>query len=316
MFETANYKACYKKQCNKSKATKNKVAMLRQKTKFAKKETFMKDLMYQSFHFTPAQAVNEQLSALEELMCSLKERLKPKTIDEHDALEEYQKSFLVRYVYNSASIEGTTLTQLDTALVLDGEFVPSDDKEVQDMFATKGCLEGYDFMLASLENNVELSQDFIKDIHLRTALDCQPRARGTYRIVPVQISGSKTVPVNPVKVRECMNDLLFFYENTTVHPVIAACAFHALFENIHPFRDGNGRTGRTLLNYMLLKKDYPAIAVKNDDRKAYFAALQDWQVNFEPAPLIKMAIKNIMQEANNKLEVLEQTRAAVSASDL
>ena len=269
----------------------------------------MKDLIYQSFHFAPDPALVARLDALDAFMRSKKDALEPKTEDERDALEEYRAGFLVRYVHNSASIEGTTLTELETALVLDGGFVPSDDKEVRDMFATKGCLEGYDFMLQGLERGVELSEDFIKDIHLRTALDCRPRTRGAYRTVPVQIRGSQTVPANPAKVREHMGDLLFSYGESDAHPVVAACAFHALFENIHPFRDGNGRTGRTLLNYMLLSGGYPAIAIEGGDRRAYFEALQDWQVRFAPESLVEMVVKCILREADAELDALAQTRA-------
>lgn len=79
--------------------------------------------------------------------------------------------------------------------------------------------------------------------------------RGVYRNGAVYIRGSKTVPVSVAQVRPLMGDLVFGFVHSQNHPILRAAAFHALFENIHPFADGNGRTGRILLNYLLEKRD-------------------------------------------------------------
>ena len=99
---------------------------------------------------------------------------------------------------------------------------------------------------------------------LRTplALDCQPKARGVYRISPVYINGSLTVTGAPYSVRELMADLVFAANGTGMHPIAKAAAFHAMFENIHPFKDGNGRTGRIIMNHMLKEAGFPPIAIK------------------------------------------------------
>lgn len=108
----------------------------------------------------------------------------------------------------------------------------------------------------------------------------------------------KTVPVSALKVREYMADLMFAFENSSQHPLIRASAFHVVFEAIHPFRDGNGRCGRTILNYMLLKQRYPAIAIKADNRLEYLKGLEVWQVENNPLPFIERVIDSVSKEAD------------------
>ena len=65
----------------------------------------------------------------------------------------------------------------------------------------------------------------------------------------------------------------------------AAAYFHAKFENIHPFADGNGRTGRLAMNYLLVLHEHPPITVHEEDRKGYFEALEAWDERQELEPL-------------------------------
>ena len=274
----------------------------------------MKELIFDSFHFEPNEALLETLENMDEQMRKLSGEFSPKTEDEQDALENYRADFLIRFVHHSSAIEGSTLTPMETALVLEGEFLPSDDKELKDLFAARGCAEGYDYMLRNLEERRTFDESFIKDIHERTALDCQPRTRGTYRTVPVYISGLNAAAVSPEKVREYMADLMFAFNNSTQHPVIKTAAFHAVFENIHPFRDGTGRTGRTILNYMLLKEGYPAIAIKSSDRRAYLRELECWQTKGEFGAFTELVARNVLKEAGSMIGTGAETRKCARVS--
>ena len=66
----------------------------------------------------------------------------------------------------------------------------------------------------------------------------------------------------------------------------AAAYFHAKFENIHPFADGNGRVGRLVMNYLLLLNDHPPITIHEEDRKVYYDALEAWDERQELESLI------------------------------
>lgn len=251
---------------------------------------------------------DEQVARLDGLL--------PLSENDRVALQSYDEAFLVRFTYNSAAIEGSTLTLADTGLVLEGEFLPSDasNKRLRDVFAARGIAEGCEYAHEALESGRSLSEDLVKDLHERTALDCQPRTRGSYRTTAVYISGSETVPASPVRVRELMADLMFAYDRSCEPAIVKAAAFHAMFEAVHPFQDGNGRTGRILLNYMLEQAGYPPIAIKASFRSDYLSALEDWQVRDNPRPLIACVAACVAEEAAARQQGLEETREASAAS--
>lgn len=239
--------------------------------------------------------------------------LKPYAEDERDGFESYNEAFLVRFAYESNAIEGSTLSLGDTALVLEGEFPPSSDKSLRDVFAAKGCADGFYYAEQQLETDRSIDEGLIKDIHERTALDCQPRTRGTYRNSPAYIRGSLTSPADAIDIRDLMKALLYAYDSSTAHPVAKAAAFHAMFENIHPFADGNGRTGRLLMNFMLEKEGYPPIAIKHDAKGGYKKALEDWQVRGNPKSFLEIVEKCVLAETNERIAIVEKTREAVRA---
>lgn len=230
----------------------------------------MHEKIYKAFH---QDISTDNYNELDELKKTF-EGMQPFNEYEKDGLKSYDDAFLVRFTYESNAIEGSTLSLGDTELVLEGEFTPNNNQRLREIFSARGCADGCAYIEKELENDRKFTENFIKDIHERTTLDCQPRIRGTYRIAPVYIQGSLTEPVDPIQIRELMPTLLYAYENSDAHPIAKAAAFHAMFENIHPFQDGNGRTGRLILNYMLEKEGYPPIALKHDAKQDYKKSLE------------------------------------------
>ena len=229
------------------------------------------------------------------------------------SLASYDEDFLVRMAYNSNAIEGSALTLLETEIVYEGEFVPG--KPGRDQIAARGIFEGYAFIRRALEDMRPLGEDFIKDLHERTALDLQPQARGCYRNAPALIRASRTVPVAALKIRPRMADLLYDLETycQTHHPVVVAAWFHAAFERIHPFADGNGRTGRLLLNHTLERWGYPPIAIKVDRALEYRAALESWQVDGEQDPFVELVVTCLDEELSSRIAYVEQGVASERA---
>jgi len=98
-----------------------------------------------------------------------------------------------------------------------------------------------------------------------------------YRRIPVRIMGAYHEPPDPILVPEQMEKLVAEFSNDKkLHPIERAALFHLKFEGIHPFVDGNGRTGRLILNLMLMQAGYPPINVKYSDRKRYYEAFDDY----------------------------------------
>ncbi|MFC5370230.1 Fic family protein [Arcanobacterium bovis] len=271
----------------------------------------MKEMIFGAFQFEMSSNIRELLDELDSLRELQSTCFNARNEHEIEANKSFEKDFINRFTCNSAAIEGSTLSPQETQLVLQGEFLPKDDRELSDMFAVRGVAEGYDYAMRDFAQGRELDEEFIKDIHERTALDCQPRSRGSYRLSAALIAGSQVVPSSPLQIREQMADLLFAYKQSLLPSVVKACIFHALFERIHPFVDGNGRTGRTIMNAMLVADKYAPVALKYQDRRTYLDTLARAQIDGDYEPLISFVSAAIAEEFGKRFDMIRSTREAV-----
>jgi Fic family protein len=207
-------------------------------------------------------------------------------------LQRLREEFLIEYTYNSNAIEGNTLTLQETALVLEG--VTIDKKPLKDHLEAVGHRDASVYGLALVRNKTPISEFIIKQIHTLVLMD-RPEDRGVYRRIPVRIMGAFHEPTDPILVPEQMEALVKeFAANKKMHPIEKAALFHLKFEGIHPFVDGNGRTGRLILNLMLMQAGFPPINVKYSDRKRYYEVFDSFYRDGDASPmvsLIGMAVK-------------------------
>lgn len=185
------------------------------------------------------------------------------------------EEFVVEYTYNSNAIEGNTLTLRETDLVLRGLTI--DKKPLKDHIEAVGHKEAFDFVSELVKENVPISESIIKQIHYLVLAD-KKEDRGVYRRVPVRIMGAQHEPVQPYLIQPKMEQLLREFSESEEHIVTKLARFHIKFEGIHPFIDGNGRTGRLLVNLELMKAGYPPIDIKFTDRIAYYNAFDEYHV--------------------------------------
>lgn len=185
------------------------------------------------------------------------------------------EEFVVEYTYNSNAIEGNTLTLRETDLVLRGLTI--DKKPLKDHMEAVGHKEAFDFVSELVKENVPISESIIKQIHYLVLAD-KKEDRGVYRRVPVRIMGAQHEPVQPYLIQPKMEQLLQEFSESEEHIVTKLARFHIEFEGIHPFIDGNGRTGRLLVNLELMKAGYPPIDIKFTDRIAYYNAFDEYHV--------------------------------------
>ncbi len=186
-------------------------------------------------------------------------------------LERLNEEFMIEFTYNSNAIEGNTLTLRETNLVLKG--VTIDKKPLKDHLEAIGHRQAYEYVCSLVGQNQALMQQTIKDIHY-LVLNDKKDDRGVYRKVPVRIMGATNEPVMPYLIEPKMEELLKEYEKSKEHIVKKMAKFHIEFESIHPFIDGNGRTGRLLVNLELLKAGFPPIDIKFTDRFLYYEAFE------------------------------------------
>ena len=218
-------------------------------------------------------------------------------------LERLNEEFVVEYTYNSNAIEGNTLTLRETDLVLRGLTV--DSKPLKDHLEAVGHKDAFDFVRELVKENVPLSEHNIKQIHYLVLAD-KKQDRGVYRRVPVHIMGAHHEPAQPYLIEPKMEQLLQEYKDDTEHIITKLARFHIEFEGIHPFIDGNGRTGRLLVNLELMKAGYPPIDIKFKDRMKYYDAFDAYHVKHNLSVMEGLFARYVNERLDMYLKILQE----------
>lgn len=189
----------------------------------------------------------------------------------------------VAFIYHSAKIENDRITYHDTREIFDHGGVTGYTGDVRSLFEIQNSVAGYYRMLDAFEKREPLSEALICELQgLLTqgtydTLRYQKGERpGTYKKNDYVI-GAQEVGALPEDVPEELSELISEIKSAQPEQALTVAAyFHAKFENIHPFADGNGRTGRLLMNYLLLVLDHPPVIIHEEDRRAYYGALEQF----------------------------------------
>ena len=195
----------------------------------------------------------------------------------HDELtkSEILKNFIVDFAFNTTSIEGNTITLEQAQKLLMENLTPKDKmlREIYDLQNTEKV-----FMNLFSNTKREITHELICEIH-DSLLENIDMRKG-YRLQDVRVFKSNFDSTPGPFVKTDMGLLLKWYnENKNkLHPFVLAVIFHHKIEKIHPFMDGNGRTGRMLMNYILLKNNYPPLIIRKVNRSKYLAVLHEADV--------------------------------------
>lgn len=184
--------------------------------------------------------------------------------------KEILKQFIIEFAFNTTSIEGNTITLKQAQNLLMENLTPKNKtlREIHDLQNTERVFQNiYEHL------NQELDNDLICKVH-DSLLENIDNRKG-YRTEDVRVfkMNFKSTPAKYVKAD--IEILLKWYEENKqkLHPFVLATIFHHKFEKIHPFMDGNGRTGRMLMNFILLKHNYPPIIIRKKNRTEYLNKL-------------------------------------------
>jgi len=206
-----------------------------------------------------------------------------------ESFENRYEVFTSDFTYNSTAIEGNTLTLQETAQLLFEGITPR--KSMREINEVLNHKKAFDFILSYAG---DITKKFICDLHkivVKDTLKEELKTQiGCFRNLQVYIRGIDWLPPKPEDVPKEIKSLLFWHSKNKekLHPLIVSAYFHAGFETVHPFVDGNGRTGRLLMNFMLHKNNFPMINIPNSIKHRYYEALESAQIKGNLKPLVKL----------------------------
>ena len=211
--------------------------------------------------------------------------------------ENRYESFLAQFTYDSNAIEGNTLTLQETSFVLFENRTPK-GKSLREINEALNHKEAFDYILSYKK---DITKDFICKIQKKVVKDTLRKDLesqiGIYRNLQVFVRGANFTPPKPKNAKNEMKNLMRWYSTNKnkLHPLILAAYFHLAFESIHPFVDGNGRTGRLLLNFILYKHNYPMISIPKTKKLDYYNHLDKGREN-NLRPFVKFLYSLLIKE--------------------
>lgn len=204
------------------------------------------------------------------------------------------QGFAENFAYNTNAIEGSTVNLGEAADLIKQRNLPKNKDELE----TVGVADAVRCIKTAKSR---LDAAFIRKLHFLCFKGTKEFA-GRLRTVEVVIkdkSGNITHQGAPSgDVKKLLASLCSWYEKhkNKYPPLLLASLVHNEFENIHPFQDGNGRVGRLLLNYVLIRHGYPPISICVEDRQRYYRVLQVFEKKNEIAPTMKFLISQYKKQ--------------------
>jgi Fic family protein len=209
----------------------------------------------------------------------------------------------LEWTYHSNAIEGNTLTLRETKVVLEGITVGG--KTLREHFEATNHRDAILYVEDIVSKREELTEWQIKNIHGLVLKGIDDGEAGRYRRENVVISGASTTPPDFLHLQEEMVMLIDWYQNASaVHPIARAAELHTRFVKIHPFVDGNGRTGRLLMNFDLMKAGYTPAIIRKEDRLAYYDALDEASVSGVYDRVTQLVAESVEQSLKVYLDLL------------
>lgn len=236
----------------------------------------------------------------------LSEKLKNLRPLSQTEMRRLSEEFMIENTYDSNAIEGNTLTLRETALILQ-EGITIAEKPLKDHLEAIGHKDAFLYIVELADRNEPLTEKVIKDIHSLVLMNDSAN-RGVYRRLPVKILGVQHNPPQTYLVPVEMERLVLNYTQMKQekHIIEAIGLFHILFEGIHPFIDGNGRTGRLILNLELIKAGLLPINIKFTDRRKYYECFDNYYVkNDNGESMINLIADYEINELEKRIAILE-----------
>lgn len=204
-------------------------------------------------------------------------------IDEILNNKDIYDEFILKLTYHSNSIEGSTLTELDTATILfDNASLPN--KTLTEQLEAKNHQTALNYLFDYISKKGKINESLILKLHSILMNGIRPDA-GMYRNHAVRILGASLPTANYMRVPDLMKSVISDGEKTQNDIISILANVHSHFEQIHPFSDGNGRVGRLLMTAMLLKANLAPAVIHQQQKQLYYTYLYKAQTKDDQSQL-------------------------------
>ncbi len=219
-------------------------------------------------------------------------------------------SFRILFAYHSGKIENPEISYHDTREIFENGRVVNFTGSPRAIFEQRNQKLCYDFLKPRILAREPITIALIKETHAILTAGTYDENRyiqqgerpGAFKKHDY-VTGIEEVGSLPEDVEHDMQELLAtLQELAGKDPLKTATYFHVRFEYIHPFADGNGRVGRTLLNYLLMTRDHPPLIVYDEDKRDYYAALEQYDRNEDYQPMYAFLKKETIRTWEKALE--------------
>lgn len=228
-------------------------------------------------------------------------------------LEQRMDSFRVLFAYHSGKIENDNITYADTREIFENGRVCGFTGSPRTLFELQNQKLCYDFLKEKIIAKQPITTALLLDVHRTLTGGTFDERRyvvngerpGEFKHHDY-VTGVHEVGTPPEDVpQEVENLLQELQESGDRNPLLAAAYFHAALENIHPFADGNGRVGRTMMNYWLMIHNHPPIVVHEENRRAYYSALQAYDEREDLTALVDFLKQETVQTWQRQMPELQ-----------
>ncbi len=240
---------------------------------------------------------------------------KRKNIKTDAQLAEALNGHSIAFAYNSGKIENDNVTYNDTREIFEHDGVTSYTGDLRTLFEIRNSKEANEMFLSAFNQKLPVDEALIKEFQRLLTQNTYDTRRyqlgerpGEYKKHDY-VTGKEEIGAAPEDVKEEMDELLEEMQDITEDIVLKAAAyFHVKFENIHPFADGNGRTGRLVMNYILVINGHPPIVIHEEDRKTYYSALESWDTDQDIKPMCEFLKEQTAKTWAKQIERAERKK--------
>ena len=225
----------------------------------------------------------------ENQLAAKKQALQQKSSEHKNVMTEILDSpdvrdqFILKLTYHSNSIEGSMLTEPDTAAILfDNATLPN--KNLIEQLEAKNHQTALNYLFDYTAKKEKINEDLVLKLHSILMNGIRPDA-GVYRSHAVRITGINLPTANSASVPKLTSEIMTRVALKTKDIIALSASVHSKFEQIHPFSDGNGRVGRLLMNAMLLSANLAPAIIRNEQKQLYYTYLYKAQTKEDNSQL-------------------------------